>query len=54
MKITIAFTEADKSKTDELLSAARDIFDEPLRVKETPPKDGFRHMYISTKSCKNA
>ena len=54
MNIAITFTDENEAQADELLSAARVIIGKPLKVKETPPKDGYRHMYISTKSCKNA
>lgn len=54
MKVAITFTDADEARVDELLSAARVIIDEPLKVKRTPPKDGYNHLYIATKSCKNA
>ena len=54
MKIAITFTDETEAQADELLSAARVIIGKPLKVKETPPKDGYRHLYIATKPCRNA
>ena len=48
MKIQIAFTDHEQGNAEELLSAVRTILDVPLKVKSTPPRDGFRHLYIST------
>lgn len=48
MKITVAFTDREDGDAEELLSAAKTILKAPLKVKTTPPKDGYRHLYIST------
>ena len=48
MKIQIAFADHEQGNAEELLSAVRTILDGPLKVKSTPPRDGFRHIYVAT------
>lgn len=45
MKITISFTEAEREKAAAVVGAVRALL--RFRLKETPPKDGFSHIYIT-------
>ena len=50
MKICITFTDQEMSNAEELMAASKAILRAPLKMKRTPPRDGFWHIYIATRN----
>ena len=50
MKISIAFTDDLRGLAGIILDALRIIIPMRTKVKETELRDGFRHIYIATRS----
>ena len=50
MKISISFTEAEREQAAAVVGAVRALF--RFRLKETPPKDGFSHIYLNWEGVK--
>lgn len=49
MKIAISFVDAEREKVMELVSKAKHLF-RINRFHEPKPKDGYNHIYLSTKA----
>lgn len=57
MKVAITFQDAEKELVDRLVQAVSDaVTPIPSTTREALPKDGYRHIYITTPRpghCKN-
>lgn len=57
MKICITYSDGETAAVDLLLAAIKSVNTLRYVMKETPERDGYRHIYMKTprtKPCKNA
>lgn len=57
MKICITYSDGETAAVDLLLAAIKSVNTLRYVIKETPERDGYRHIYMKTpraKPCKNA
>ena len=50
MKVRIAFTEDERETVEIALEALRRVMPD-ARTKETEEKDGFHHVFVTTRHC---
>ena len=52
MKVIITYTDRETRAAEKMLSASKEIL-KAVKVKYTPPRDGYKHIYVASRSAES-